>query len=310
MKRLYWKGAVLLVSLGFMTWLLYQQWGRIRALQLHVDPAMMAIAVAGLIVLFFLDAYGWHLIMRALGHRAKAPQNIRIWMVSSLARYLPGGVWGYLSRAALCSEQGIPLVSSSLGLYLETLLLMASSLAVGFPALMFVSGLPINPLSATLFWIGLSLLMHPRIVALTRYLPGRPGKLFASVSLPSARRTFLLYVYYLVFWILFGAVFVCFVHAIYPLPIQAWIPVGASFSMSFLVGFIFVFVPGGIGIREGLLYILLLPFLPPAASLIVSVGSRIWVILGEGIAVALAVALFRAPRSESGKEPIKRSSPV
>lgn len=296
-----------MVSLGFMTWLLYDQWSRIRALQLHVDPAMMAIAFAGLIVLFFLDAYGWHLIICALGHQPKAPQSIRIWMVSSLARYLPGGVWGYLSRAALCSEQGIPLASSSLGLYLETLLLMASSLAVGFPALLFVSGLPINPLSATLFWIGLSLLLHPRIVALTRYLPGRPGRLFASVSLPSARRTFLLYVYYLVFWILFDAVFVCFVHAIYPLPMQAWIPVGAGFSMSFLVGFLVVFVPGGIGIREGILYILLLPFLPPAASLIVSVGSRIWVMLSEGISVALAVALFRAPRSESGEEPIKRS---
>ena len=301
MKRLLLKWAVLLTALGFMVGLLYDQWNRIRALDLEVRPGMMAAASLALIVLFFLDAFGWHLILRALGHEPEASQSIRVWMVSSLTRYLPGGVWGYLSRAALCAEQGIPLTSSGLGLYLETLLLMSSSFAVGFPAILFATGLPLSPLTAAAIWIGVSLLMHPRVIALTRRLPGRSGKLLDSVALPSARVMLCLYFYYLVFWILFGAIFVCFVLALYPLPPQAWLAVGASLSMSFLVGFIAVIVPSGIGVRESVLYALLLPFIPHAASLLVSVTSRFWVMVGEGISVALAVTLLRARSREVQK---------
>lgn len=281
-----------------MIGVLLEQWDRIRSLDLHVRPGLMALALTALIALFFLDAYGWHLIIRALGIKSQAAQSIRTWMVSSLARYLPGGVWGYLSRAALCSEQGIPLASSSLGLYLETLLVITSSLAVGFPALLYVSGLAINPLAALAIWLCLSLLIHPRIIALSRYLPGRPGRLLKSVTLPSVRRIFLLYLYYLGFWVIFGLVFVCFVLSICPLPILAWVPVGASLSLSFLLGFIAVFSPSGIGVRESALYLLLLPYMPHAASLLISVTSRFWMMLGEGVSVALAVTLCRPPPRE------------
>ncbi|MGQ0656506.1 MAG: lysylphosphatidylglycerol synthase domain-containing protein [Chromatiales bacterium] len=301
MKRWRWKTGVIVLSLAFMLWLLVDQWSKIRNLNLEVRPAMMAAALIALVVLFFLDAYGWHLILRSLGPRPEAPSSIRIWMVSALTRYLPGGVWGYLSRAAMCTERGIPLVTSSLSLYLETLLLTASSLAVGFPALLSATGFPIDPTTAGLLWLVLGLLLHPKAIALTRHLPGRPGRVLAATSLPSQLQTLSLYLYYLAFWTAFGAVFVCFVLSLYPLSPSSWVPVGASISMSFLVGFITVFVPGGIGVRESVLYLLLLPFMPPAACLLISIGSRLWIMAGEAISVGIAVAVIPAAQNRDRK---------
>lgn len=290
MRRWQWKAGFVLVSLLCMAWLLIDQWAKIRNLELTVRPGLMAVAVIALVALFLLDAFGWHLILRALGQQPDARSSIRIWLVSSLTRYLPGGVWGYLSRAAMCSERGIPLVTSSLSLYLETLLLSASSLAAGIPSLLFATGLPINLPSAVGLWLALSLLLHPRVIALLRHVPGQPGRLLATATLPRNSRMLMLYLYYLAFWAAFGAAFVCFVAALHPLPVNAWIPVGASISMSFLIGFIAVFVPGGIGVRESVLYLLLLPFLPPAACLLISIGSRLWIMVGEAIAVGVATS--------------------
>jgi hypothetical protein len=288
-----WKSLIFSVALLFMGWLVYTQWSQIRQLELHPDSFTMSLAVAVLVAIFFADAYGWHLILRAMGYEHQASQNVRIWMLSSLTRYLPGGVWGYVSRAAMCSEQGIPLAASGLGLYLETLMLMGTSLAVGFPALLSATGITLNPATAVTIWMAMGLLVHPKILSMLRRLPGRPGQLFAAEQLPSGGRMLRLYFYYLAFWVIFGATFVGFVLALYPLPTQAWITVGSSFSLSFLIGFVVLFAPSGIGVRESALYVLLLPFLPPAACLLITATSRLWLMLGEALAVAITLACLR-----------------
>jgi uncharacterized membrane protein YbhN (UPF0104 family) len=292
--------TVVLVSLACMVWLLLDQWSKIRNLDLVVRPGLMTLALFSLVILFFLDAYGWHLIMRSLGQAPEATTSMRIWMVSSLTRYLPGGVWGYFSRATMCTQHGIPLVITSLGLYLETMLLMASALAAGFPALLSATGFPIDQRTAAVLWLALALLMHPKVLAWTRHLPGKPGRLLAAAPIPNQIHMLGLYLYYLVFWAAFGGVFLCFVLAIHPLGSASWLPVGATICMSFLIGFIAVFFPGGIGVRESAMYLLLLPYMPPAACLLISIASRIWLMVGEGIAVGLTVALIRRRPSDAG----------
>ena len=301
MNRRHWRIVVVLLSLACMVWLLISQWSKIRDLDLDVRPGMMILALVALILLFFLDAYGWHLIMRSLGHAPEPRTSIRIWMVSSLTRYLPGGIWGYLSRAAMCTEHGVPLVATSLGLYLETVLLMASALAAGFPALLSATGSPIDQGTAAMLWMVLALFIHPKVLAWTRHLPGMPGRLLAVAPFPKQVHMLGLFLYYLVFWAAFGGVFLCFVLALHPLAPASWLPVGASISMSFLIGFIAVFIPGGIGVRESAMYLLLLPHMPPAACLLISITSRLWIMAGEAISVGVAVTLVtRQPRDQPG----------
>lgn len=283
--------VIILLSVSFMIAAVMSQWNRIQSIDWLLRPELLAVSIAGLIVVFFLDAYGWHLILRALGQRVPPITSIRIWLLSSLARYLPGVIWSYASRISMAKEKGISVASSSMSLYLETLLLMASSLAVGFPSLMAAVGIHVNPLAAIFLWILLGLLMHPRILSILRFLPGRMGRGFLTLSLPDVKTIFCLYVYYLVFWVIFGTIFVCFVSGIHPLGPHQWIPVGSSIALGFFLGFILVMFPGGIGVRESALYVLLLPFIPTATTLIVSVGSRIWVMLGEILSLGIIMSL-------------------
>ncbi len=287
---------IMAVALVFMIGVMTGQWREIRAMDLHLTSSLLSLSVAGVVLILFLDAFGWHLILRSLGCRLAASRSIRIWMISSLSRYIPGGVWSYSTRIGMAQAEGVDIASTSISLYLETLLVMASSLAVGFPALFSAAGMPVTPTMAAVVWLILGILMHPRLIALARFLPGRAGDAFAITTLPSIRFTVGLYAYYVLFWIALGGVFICFVAAFYPLPHQHWVTVGTSMALGFFVGFVLVFVPGGIGVRESALYLLLLPLMPHSVSLFVSVASRIWFMAGEGLSVAIVLLAGRKPK--------------
>jgi glycosyltransferase 2 family protein len=285
------------VSVGFMIWILIRQWKLIQSTSCDVNLWYLGGSCCGILVLFFFGAYGWHLILIAMKQTIPTVQSLSIWILSSLTRYLPGGVWSYMSRVALAKEQGINIGTSSISLYLEMLLLMTSSLAVGIPALLLAVDIPIRIFHAMVIWLVLGLLMHPKSISLLRFLPGKIGKGLGSVSLPNIVSMIGLYIYYIIYWILFGFAFICFIYAIYPLPIELWLYTGSAFAFAFFVGFIIAFVPGGIGIREASLYFLLIGFLPDASCLFISGGSRLWIMFGEGVCI-LVVFIWR--RSHRG----------
>ena len=281
------------LALAFLIAAVLGEWEKIQATDWTFRANLLWLSLIGAVTLFILDAYGWHLILKALGHDLPAHRTIQVWLVSSLARYIPGGVWSYASRVTLAKAEGVNMATASLSLYLETLLLMASSLAVGSIALLWNAGLSVDPLLAIGIFIFLGLTLHPRTVGLLRKLPGRAGKAMLEIKLPTMRYTIGLYVYYLLFWILFGAVFLCFASATHPVAYEHWLPVGASIALAFFVGFVVIFAPGGIGVRESTLYLLLLPFLPEATSLVISIASRLWIMAAEVITLSVVLLYGR-----------------
>lgn len=295
MRRLF-HIVIIAVSIAFMVWFLIRQWDQVQAIQIKLNLALLLLSLFGVVVLFLLDAYGWHLILKTLGHTLPAIHSLRIWVLSSVTRYLPGGFWPYVSRASLAKNQGLDITSSGLSLYIETLMLVTSSLAVGFPALLVAVDIPLSLLSALLILLAFGSLLHPKVILLLRFMPGRVGRAIVVVRLPGLKQMACLYVYYVAFWILFGAIFVFFVRSVYPLDVQNWIYVGSSFAFAFFSGFVMVFFPGGIGVRETTLFLLLGPFLPHPACLLISIGSRLWIMIGEALCITLILLWRRQGR--------------
>lgn len=289
MKKL--QSIILVISILFMLVLLLNQWNEIQSLDIKVQSGFLLLSLVLLIPVFFLDAFGWYLILRAMGHKPPLLPCIRVWMVSSITRYLPGGIWAYASRASMSNDLGIDLRSSIISLYIETVLLIVSSFIAGLPALLSIAHLSGKSWIPIVAVPVLGLLLHPRVFSIFRFLPGKTGHKLSSLTLLAPERTFALYIYYISFWILFAGVFLCFTLAIYPTPMNNWLTIGSSIALGFLLGFIIIFFPGGIGIRESAIYVLLLPFIPAVACLVISIGSRIWIVLAEAASTLLAVLI-------------------
>ncbi|CAK0775941.1 TIGR00374 family protein [Gammaproteobacteria bacterium] len=288
----YIKYTILALTLGFMGVLIADRWEQIQGSEWRLDKALFSLSLVGGVVILFLNALGWHLVLRALGQPSRAGTSMYVWLVSSTTRYIPGGIWSIASRAALARNAGISMPILTTSLYLEAMLTGTTAFLAGLPALLYNAKLAIPATIVTGLVIANGFLLHPRIIRLAGRLPGKVGKIFSTMPLPNVKAIIALYLYYLIFWFLLGVAFLIFVQSITPVPATSWINIGSSMALSFFLGFVVLIAPGGLGVRESTLFFLLLTITGSPVALVVSIGSRLWLMISEAISVAIALLLF------------------
>lgn len=213
----------------------------------------------------------------------------KTWFVSQLGRYLPGGVWNYMSRVVLCSQQGIAPVRTAFSLYLETVLILVAQVAAFLVTLPFWSHR-----AAGLYWmlpvipLGL-MVIHPallgRLLAWFNRARGQDGP--PQLQLRIGWLATML-AGYLGAALVGGTAFYLLVCSIYPTPV-ALLPVMAGMvNVSATVGFLFLIAPGGLGVREGVLAFLLSLYLPAPVAVVTSLAARVWLSLAELLGLGAA----------------------
>jgi MFS family permease len=269
----------------------------------HVDIARILVALGLFLVYRVVNAYGWVLVLRSLGHPLRASTGVRIWLVSESLRWLPGSVWGMISRVSQASAAGVPALAASLSVPLELMLTiaawsMAALLGLG------ASG-TLGPLLTRVpaFWIVAVLLVGLAFVgaifAIARWLPAaRVAKklrgLQASLeqlrrSSPRAGWLAATFVFYVALTLFNGAIFMNLLSATcdtYP-GLLASTGINAA---GWLVGFFAFFAPSGLGVREGTSTALLTPLMPLDAVVVAVVSWRVIQVVVELLCLAASLA--------------------
>jgi uncharacterized membrane protein YbhN (UPF0104 family) len=100
----------------------------------------------------------------------------------------------------------------------------------------------------------------------------------------------------LVAWLLFGLAFWLLGASMTPVPYTR-IPLFIfTLAVSLIIGLVIIFVPGGLGIRESIMVLVLSPnYLSAPVAVIVAALSRLIVILSELFSVFLIEITFRQP---------------
>jgi uncharacterized membrane protein YbhN (UPF0104 family) len=92
-------------------------------------------------------------------------------------------------------------------------------------------------------------------------------------------------------WFLFGFIFWVFIKSITPVSLDIYLSLTGAFAGSFTLGFLAFFAPGGIGVREGILVVLLSNFFPTPVATLISLSSRVWITLAEVLCSMLALTM-------------------
>ena len=93
-----------------------------------------------------------------------------------------------------------------------------------------------------------------------------------------------------VFWFLFGLPFRHMAIAVYPqIANLSWLEASSIFALAWCAGFVVVFIPAGIGIRESALTLLLANAMPVGAALSLALLSRVAWILAEGFWILITM---------------------
>ena len=297
-NRLYWLG--LGIGLLFFVGQIFKGYQVFSTITL--DAALLVRlggAVATGLLALGLQMVAWRFLMRDLGVPLTWRSVISGYMLSFLPRYIPGSVWGYLSRSEwLKRTYGVPYALSSIGSVLEiSIALVTGSAVIGFYYLLNTSGIIQFELLCfevglpVISWLLLNFALQLDFVK-RRYAHGLQGVNFSVWA-----KAFAIYI---MLWICYGVLTLILVGQFYsPLSISPLVSATFSFCISWLIGFLVIFSPSGLGIREIALSNVLAKVMgvPLDAASAISVISRLCIACAEILWVSIGIMYSRGGKS-------------
>ena len=94
---------------------------------------------ATLLAIFYraVNPIGWKLVLAGMGYRTPTMGSIRVWLLAESRRWLPGGIWGYASRATQAGQLGVPVSVASASMLIELLITMAAAVLISGVGVLF-----------------------------------------------------------------------------------------------------------------------------------------------------------------------------
>ncbi len=286
------------------------EWDAVKVALAEARPQWMVLVASGVVVLatYAVLIETWRVILRGWQHEIPFLDAARIWSISNLGKYLPGKVWSITALAVMSREYGVSAAEGAAASVLVTLI----NTVVGF-AVALVAGAPLLNIPP---WVVLLIaVMAMAVVASPSALP-RLGALAGRVLKrdivlrPLAHRV-LLFAGMLtcVAWLMYGVAFWLFTRGVLGVAPGALRSYVAVFAGSYLLGFVALISPAGLGIREGAMSVALqrAGFAVGPADLLV-VGSRLWLTILEVTPPLIFLAFVRRRRLSIHEEEDRSST--
>lgn len=291
-----WSFAVLVVV--FAGYALATRWNAIEPSLARVRVNWIELSEASLIVLV---AYGilietWRRVLAAWDTQLGWTTAARIWFASSLGKYIPGNIWAIAALGVMARQSGASALAAAGSSVIVNIINLASGLAV---VLLFAAQLV--PHAAV--FTGVAIIVIAGAIATPFILPGLTrlacrvtGREIAIPVIPRST----------VWWSLLGTTFAWCAYGV-AFRLFAAAVLGdsavhggvvlyvAAYTAAYIVGFITLFAPAGIGVREfgiveGLTH---LGLTSQSDAVIVAIVSRLWLTLLEVVPGLVALAAGR-----------------
>jgi len=266
--------AVLVGAIASIGWSLVQEWDVARLFMVPAGGAesvSLALLLAGGLLPY---ALALRILLRAGGVDASWASAMLLMFVPMLGKYLPGKVWslGILialaRRTRLDASAAVRAALWFSGLWIVAGLLVSLAALAGGTAALSCAGAASAIVYATLSLAGFR--TCPLISQLVRA--------FAVL---------------VVTWLILGIWFGVFAETGLGADIGSWARLGGWFVLAQVLGFISVIAPAGLGVREGLLLVLLSGLGSQAEVAALVTAARIWQTLAECALACSAFLTFR-----------------
>jgi hypothetical protein len=304
-----------LVVVAFLVLYLARNWSQVAAHPWRIDWPRLALATVCVLAAYSGFVLTWRRILGHLGGRLSVRDAHRIWYLGNLGRYVPGKVLQLAGTAYLARAKGVsPVLTVSASLTSQVFVLVAGLLiaAATLPEL----GAATTTELSVLWTVGLAvaallvlIVLSPILDTIYRFALRLIGKSEYHASIPVRERIVLLAVSLLA-WGALGTGFWLFVGSVAPLEADAVLPMIGISAAGYVGGYLAVFVPGGLGVREGLYALLLAAYVPPPMAVAIAILCRLWLTACELLPVSILAGRYgfadlRAGGSDPSPRPIR-----
>lgn len=283
-----------LVGLAFVVRLFWTQRDEVVATIRQAQPAWLLVGLVAAVLGMGVIAWVWRLLMLRMGADLSRLQGFRGFFVGQLGKYVPGGVWLVVGQGEGARREGVPAgvayaatVLSSITAYVAAGLVAAATLVVSRPdraAVALVIGVALlGPIGL----VGLHPAVLHRLLALGRRVTGRP----LDLRVLAWRVSVGLVLRQTATWVLIGGA--TWLTSVALGGDLSFMMVLLATCVSWTAGFLFLPVPGGIGIREAA-FVAVVGSTPTAAT--VALASRLLFVLADLVAAVGVTGLSAASR--------------
>lgn len=298
-----WAAGLLVVA--FIVRFVVRNWAAIRAepIAWRIQPAWVLASLLLVLLTYAVQVESWRRMLAGWGPRLGWLEAARVWVLSSMGKYLPGKVWAVAGMALLARKRGVsPWAATASAILLQVVAIGTGALitaATGMAAL--EAQHPGSRLALGLVAVasaaGLLAVLSPGVARGLVRLAGAAAGEGERLTPPAGAVAFGIGANVLA-WTVYGMALWCLARgtlASVELPLPAAI---GAFAGSYIAGLLFLLAPGGLGVREGVFVLMLQGRIGPANALALAGVSR----LGMTVADVLAVLPFVPSLRENARE--------
>ena len=236
------------------------------------------------------------------GKRVSFRDAFTLFHLSNITRYLPGRIWGVVRLLSLSHRFGLSktAVGSSLTGHvgIETALGGLIAMSLLFSKQMRDTATEIletfSGKNTFLLTFAVMVCLAGLVFLIPRLTKHATQFLKTLTPLKNARLWGKVLVSHSLLWMCQGLAVFLFVRSFVLVSLTDAGLLTACFAFAWIVGFLSFLTPGGLGIREGLLGVLLANYMPPSQATLVALLCRLWMLSAEILLAGTAFLLHRS----------------
>lgn len=285
-----------------------KSWADIRLYGTNLNSAIIVLSIVALSGTYLCFSSGIFITLKTLSNENALTFRTSIAIVNTagLAKYVPGKIWSYALLMHWFARIGIPASVAAYAFLLNTVISLITSLiiGIGFAAL---SSDTVSAVSAvmilTVLTVDVCFICYSSPVI--NWFFSLYNRLFKrTVPYLELSKSLLVRLHGInilaAFFFGFGAYLLCLGMG-YTIELPRILSVMSAMLISDVVGFLVFILPGGLGAKEGTMYLLLRGNVPPSLSLILPIAARISVMTVDIFLGVVGFAILNRELFPAGK---------
>lgn len=297
------KLIVPIVIFYFIFRTIFSDWQTTLSYLSSINLVYLSLAFLVMLLVYPQGAFAWYKIIKNFNNKVTIESSIPIWIISNTSRYIPGTIWQYLGRIELAVKQ-MSVSRSQVGLSMiyEVFLNLASAAILSILIVIYNDAFPdwlILPGIAAVI-----LFLQPKLVGylidmLVKVLKRRFNSIHVDHNFSAVYKAL---PWFLLNFFLNGVALTILSHAAgVSINTNTVIAFTAYYAFSWMIGFLTVIAPGGLGIMEGSLTLLLSATMPISQAGVIAILYRFFLSLSEICVFTVSVFIYGRKQKILGK---------
>lgn len=292
--------VILLVTSIFLSKTLLNYFEQTKLLIYSVSPFKVLLSIVFFLGYLYLRALSWRSLIFFLGASINVRDSLSVWFFSEATRYIPGSLWSFVSRAYFAQQKNVSRAISILISPIEAIVLVTATISLSLYAIL--KNLEKLEISSTFYILVIIslivmlilLVLHRRIIIIFKKLLIQK---LVPKNLPKALALQVLS------WILYSGGYIILIS---DYANQDLLNLVSSTILAWLIGYLSIITPMGLGVRETALVLLIGAQIGTPQAVVIGILARVLLAVSE----LLNLLLYGVSTNNSILKKLKTSSHV